>query len=688
VAKSSTLTKSQSQTARIRFSTDILRRLGEELNPSPDQGILELVKNAYDADARRCEVTLLDTELSDGSVRISDDGDGMDLETILNGWLVCGSSRKSAQRRSRLGRIPAGNKGLGRLAALRMGQRAVLETRPRNSKSEFKLIIPWADYNNVDLVEDVRLTGQGTDIIIESVGSRIGRMDVKRLARSMILLADPFGDDPAGFEPVLVAPEFSDLEQLVKRRYFDEAEYHLIARLDRRGKAQASVVDWKGQTLYKAGHDQLSIGRIKEPYHCPAANFDLWVFLLQKSSFELRQVSLSEVRDWLKEFGGVHLYQNGLRVGPYGNAGNDWLDMNRRRAQSPEERPSTNTAVGRVYVTDTSESLVQKTDRSGFIETDAFLELRRFAQDAMEWMAKRRLDEAEKRRAKERQIAPKRASRSKKSLESAIKKAPKAVREELEAAAAAYDRSRQREVNQLRQEVQLYRTLSTAGITAATFAHESSGNPIQAIRLSINTIERRAKKELAAKYATLLKRPVERVIKATDSLSVLGTATLKLLDHDKRRLTKVSIHTVIKEVLKTFEPFLSGREVDVKAELCSGSPYLRATEAAVESVIMNLINNSLAAFEADGTKARHVMIRTSIADGVHTTRVLDNGPGIIDIDTEDIWLPGYTTRTGGTGLGLTIVRDTVLDLGGQVDAVAKSEIGGAEIIVELPIIGA
>lgn len=38
-------------TARIRFSADILRRLGEELNPHPDKGIVELAKNAYDADA-------------------------------------------------------------------------------------------------------------------------------------------------------------------------------------------------------------------------------------------------------------------------------------------------------------------------------------------------------------------------------------------------------------------------------------------------------------------------------------------------------------------------------------------------------------------------------------------------------------------------------------------------------------
>src|SRR5687768_10953139 len=111
-------------TANLRFSTDILRRLGEELNPHPDQGILELVKNAYDADARSCSIELIDTQRAGGTIRVSDDGDGMDRDAIQNGWLVLGRSRKSVQQLTRLGRIPAGNKGLGRLAALRMGSRA------------------------------------------------------------------------------------------------------------------------------------------------------------------------------------------------------------------------------------------------------------------------------------------------------------------------------------------------------------------------------------------------------------------------------------------------------------------------------------------------------------------------------------------------------------------------------------
>ena len=507
------------------------------------------------------------------------------------------------------------------------------------------------------------------------------------MARELILLADPFGDDPEGFKPLLKAPEFSDLEEIVQKRYFDDAEYHLIASVDKNGIAKASVVDWRGEKLFSADHDELTVPREKHPYRCSAVKFDLWVFILNRSTFLTRSSTLGEVRTWLQEFGGVHLYHNGLRVIPYGNPGNDWLDMNLRRVQSPEERPGTNTAIGRVKVFDIEELLIQKTDRSGFIEADAFLEMKSFAQDTMEWMAKRRLEVAEKRRTKKRTTAPKKTSRSKINLDDVISKVPEDLQEELKQAVDAYDRSRDREVQQLHKEVQLYRTLSTAGITAATFAHESNANPIKIITLSIKAIERRAKKELGNAYDKLLMKPVKGIVRAIGSLAVLGAATLKLVNHEKRRISRVDLHAVIDSVIETFNPFLDGRDVDVDIHLCKGAPYLRGSEASVESILTNLINNSLTAFERSTTDKRKILIRTEVESNVFTLRVLDNGPGIEGISKKDIWLPGHTTKKNGTGLGLTIVRDAVNDLGGEVDAVEHSEFGGAEIVIELPILG-
>lgn len=682
----------------IRFSTNILRRLGEELNPSPSRGLVELAKNAYDADAITCNVELRNVERPGGTIIITDDGDGMDISEIVNGWLVLGKSEKASRTVTRLLRRPSGDKGLGRLAALRMGSSVMLESVPHeNPGLKHSLLVEWDRYKTHSLVEDIHLrietiqnvdeTGPGTKITLENVGHSISRAEVQRLARGLILLADPFNDNPAGFRPVLIAPEYRELEKMVEAKYFHDAEFHLTAKVDEQGFAQAVVEDWRGAMLYSARHHDLR-QKDRGPYRCPTADFDLWVFILEPGVFTARSTSLPEVRNWLSEFGGVHLYYNGLRVAPYGDKGDDWLSLNLMRAKSPELRPSTNTSVGRINVTDERRLLQQKTDRSGFIMNEEFHELHAFATDALNWMARRRLDEREKKRVASRQETGKRSEKERATVEQAISTVPAAQRQAVHHAFKEYDKARRSEVGELRKEVQLYRTLGTVGITSAVFAHESANNPLKLVALSMRTVQRRCKTYLAERYDRYLKDPIERVLRSVDSLRVLADVTLSLVDHEKRRASKVDVHGVIGDVVTLYTPFITDREVAVMLDLSEGSPYLRGSIAAIECIISNLLNNSLVAFEKKPPGERKVLIRTKVHDGELELRVMDNGPGIEGIDRNDIWLPGQTTRPNGTGLGLTIVRDAAIDLGGGVDAIEKGELGGAEMIVTLPIIGA
>jgi signal transduction histidine kinase len=683
--------------AQIKFSTHIIKRLGEELNPSVDQSILELVKNAYDADAKICIVELENITDKGGTIKIEDDGEGMDSKDIINGWLVLGESSKSIHKKTSLGRIPAGSKGLGRLAALRMGHIAQLESIPKKNKLyKHELEIDWDEFDEAKLVDDIFLsvnkfkvspnTSPGTTVSIKKLKQKIGVREVKKIARGLILLADPFDDDPNSFKPMLKSVEFKEMEKLVSGRYFDEAEYHLVASINSEGFAEASVLDYKGSVLYKANHKELSQKRKGIKYDCPPATFDLWAFILSATSFSTRFISLTEIQDWLGEFGGVHLYENGLRVNPYGNPGNDWLDMNYSRARSPEERPSTNTSIGVVRIKDSKGLLSQKTDRSGFIENDVFHEIKSFCQDALEWMAKRRLEVAEIKRRAERQRTADESDNTKEEVVKAINLLSPAKREVVQKLFTRYDKARHDEIKSLRSEVQLYRTLSTAGITAATFSHESRGNSIKVITQSVKAIERRIKENLSKQFEELFLKPLKIIYQSLDSLKVLGNATLKLLEHEKRRVVKVEINKTIEQVIETFKPFFKGRDITVNIELVSGNPYLRTTESAIESIITNLLNNSIVALESS-TAEREIRIKTYVQENILVLNISDNGPGIKDISIRDIWLPGHTTNPNGTGLGLTIVRDAVYDLGGKVRAIANSELGGAEIIIELPIIG-
>jgi signal transduction histidine kinase len=680
----------------LKFASDILRRLGEELIPHVDQGIVELVRNAYDADAVNCCVELVETEDAGGVVRVSDDGVGMTAPGIRNGWLVLGRSEKTKRQLTKLGRVPVGDKGLGRLAALRMGSAATLRTRPIDEPGiEYRLTLDWRLFDVAEIVEDVDLeiipepTTQptGTTIEIDNLRVRLGRREVQRLARALLLLADPF-DDLSGFHPILVAPAFQDLEKRVRESYFEDAEFRLVASLDNQGLAAAKVYDWSGTERWTANHDDLSRSRstTSRVYKTSPATIELWAFNLNPQTFSPR-ASITELRDWLETVGGVHLYHHGLRVHPYGDPGYDWLDMNLARARSPELRPSTNTSIGRIQVSDPHEELVQKTDRSGFIENEAFVELRRFAIDALNWMANQRLREREARRARERATAVEGVSAAQANLDRAVAELPSGSRSGVQAAIRQLENAREQEAHTLREDLQLYRTLGTVGTTSAVFAHEAA-KPVTQIEQMGRLIDRRGRKLLGQTYAETLQNPVDNVLRSARALKSYAALPLRLLLREKRRTGRIDIHGVACDVLNLFEPFLDDAQIHVSTEFSEEPPVIRGSVSAIEAILANLLTNAINAFDSEHSTCdrREVRIRTEFTgENLMLLRVLDNGPGIIGLSIDDIWLPGRSSRRGGTGLGLTIVRDTAADLGGRAYAVPKGELGGAEFLIELPL---
>ena len=685
-------------TTNIRFSPKILARLGEELNQSPSQGIVELVKNAYDADAPDCTVELSEVSKPGGSIRISDRGCGMDVGTIQNYWLVLGSSPKTEVEVTPLGRRVAGSKGLGRLSALRLGTVASLTSVEHTDlNSKYSITIDWGELDKANAVEDVDLKihttrqvepmNSGSQICIRNLRDALNKNEVRRLARSLLLLSDPF-DNTSAFKAKLISDEYQELSQLVRNSYFSACEFHMCAVVSEDGRASAITKDWRGDPLYTAAHDDLGKKKVNQPYLCPPTTFEIWIFLRSSSSYSTRNVSASEVNRWLDEFGGVHIYKNELRVSPYGDKGNDWLGINLLRAINPELRPSTNTCIGRIVVLDANNRLKQKTDRSGFIENESFFEIQRFAIDSLEWLAKRRIEERDKKRRTDRKESEDKTTKEKKVISDAIESIEGDSKILVKAAFEKHEIQQARLIRNLKKEVQLYRTLSTAGITTAVFAHESTNNPIKLIAQSIRTISHRAKNLFSAAYDDNFAKPVERILSSLETLRVLGNVTLSLISFDKRRATRVDIHEILKDIKELYDPFLLDRKTDMVLDFCPGKPYLRGSVAAFESIVTNLINNSLVSFDRVSPKDRKIVVSTKLVGDTLELFVKDNGSGITDIRLEDIWLPGETTRTNGTGLGMTIVKDAVEDLSGEVEAVAKGELGGAEIHITLPIIGA
>ncbi|MGK0472307.1 MAG: signal transduction histidine kinase [Candidatus Azotimanducaceae bacterium] len=687
--------------SNFRFSPNILRRLGEELNPNPEQGLLELVKNSHDADASFCRLKFEESEDGDHKIIIQDDGIGMTATDIKNDFLVIGKSSKSKKTRTTKRRVPIGSKGLGRLAALRLGSSCSIVTVKKGAhKREHLLNVDWKNFENVRTVEEVDLPistksssknkPNGTHIEIENIPAPMSERSMERLIRQLLLLTDPF-QSKKGFRVELDSPAFKGLQKLLNQRYFENADFHLIADLDAKGVGKVRAEDWRGNILYEAGHNVLAANRKRKgkKYSCPPLKLDIWIFLLSTSTFEHKAVTIKEVRDWLSSVGGVHVYEDGARVAPYGDPGSDWLDMNLRRASSPEERPSTNTTIGRLRIKNTNGVLVQKTDRSGYIESDEFEEVKDFCKDALNWLANRRLEQAEIQRSKKRGSSISTRAKQREQLEEVIRTSDGQSKEKISIALKSYQRSVDAEIDILKKEVQLYRTLSTAGITAATFAHESAGSPLKVIGLAKQTLSRRIRKDVSEEaYESNYEGAIGRIESSLAGIAALGSFTLSLLDQGKRRLGRVNINDVVLQIVEVFTPFLESRQVVVELELSGGKPYLNGSAAAVESIFANLINNSFSAFEKSPTKSRTIKV-TSVVDGNELHIVFsDNGEGIAEIALKDIWLPGRSTKDNGTGLGLTIVRDTINDLNGEISVENNGVLSGANFSMTLPILGA
>jgi len=337
-------------------------------------------------------------------------------------------------------------------------------------------------------------------------------------------------------------------------------------------------------------------------------------------------------------------------------------------------------------VLDPSSKLAQKTDRSGFIENETFQELRRFGMDALDWMARERVKERERRKAVEKKTVGRGVAVARASLETAVNAVPAKAREEVRRAVRKLEGARDREIRLLREDVQLYRTLGTVGTTTAVFAHEAA-KPATQIEKMIGVIETRGRSALGSEFEDRLGQPVRLIQRAAKTLRTFAAFPLRLLQHEKRRTGLVDVNAVVTDMHGLFAPFLADSGVTSDVSLVDPRPRIRGTVASLEAIISNLMINSINALNTPGWggRRREIGLRSEISGDAVLIRVADSGPGIAGLAVDEIWLPGRTTMPGGTGLGLTIVRDAATDLGGDTHAIAHGELGGAEFVVELPL---
>ena len=230
-------------TASFRVHASLIYKLGESLIADEITALSELIKNAYDADATICTLSI-NSEYSEkingreckGYIELSDNGCGMDLNTIVNGWLTLSNSPKKKMKKEqkttpKYHRYPLGDKGLGRLSVQKLGRYMQMTTKSADSNVEYCVIIPWGDFLKNTTIDQIPVTIRKqestskksyTKIIIKDLinPEMWGRSEqINLLTNSINKIVSPFRSKESSFR---VVAQINNQPVDIENKVFDE----------------------------------------------------------------------------------------------------------------------------------------------------------------------------------------------------------------------------------------------------------------------------------------------------------------------------------------------------------------------------------------------------------------------------------------------------------------------------------
>lgn len=174
-----------SKTASFRVHASLIYKLGESLIADEVTALSELIKNTYDADATVCTLSIssdyveeIDGKECKGCIELSDNGCGMDLTTIVNGWLTLSNSPKKKMKKEqkttpKYHRYPLGDKGLGRLSVQKLGRYMQMTTKAADSTVEYHVVIPWGDFLKNTTIDKIPVTIEKQDVVSQKSYTKI-----------------------------------------------------------------------------------------------------------------------------------------------------------------------------------------------------------------------------------------------------------------------------------------------------------------------------------------------------------------------------------------------------------------------------------------------------------------------------------------------------------------------------------
>jgi PAS domain S-box-containing protein len=244
--------------------------------------------------------------------------------------------------------------------------------------------------------------------------------------------------------------------------------------------------------------------------------------------------------------------------------------------------------------------------------------------------------------------------------------------------------------DRLRHQELLRRTvhMASVGTTLAGVAHELN-NPLAAI---LGFAQLLLKKASDAESRVALETIDHEATRAGKIVRDLLTLARKRGGEAEQRVP-VDLNDIVRYIVRTRSYALETHGIVCRSSLAVQLPPVLGNSTQLEQVVLNLLNNAEQAIRSVHESGGRVHVATRVEASAVVLEIEDDGPGIPERVREQIFDPFWTTRAGGddngAGLGLTIVRDIVVEHGGEI-AVSRAagELGGARFVIRFPHVAA
>ena len=679
-------------TYTIRPAGRHILTIGRDLIQDNYAAVVELVKNAYDADSPDVNIEFSASADSSGyTVVISDHGHGMSRDDVINKWMVPSTLDKRDRGRSPQGRKLQGSKGVGRYAASVLGTDLFLETvTPEGEKTT--VYLEWRDFEAAQYLDDVEIlvetervsARQGTRLTMKGNAEHLSQWDQKRFEKLRFELRKLKSPASAAvsneeFRINLTVQGFPCVyikETIEPYPLFNRFDYKISGYINAKGEGTLTYSSQKARNM-----PEEKITFSVNPTGCGELDIDVRVYDREKEAIDFLRRGLKDgsgkyltnlqARQLLNEYNGIGVYRNGFRIRPLGDRGFDWLELNKRRVNNPTLRISSNQVIGYVQIQSEGESgLTEKSARDGLKENEAFDRLKEVTTEVITELEQRRYEYRRKAGLSRPAIKVGReleklfsSDELKQSIQTQLTKGKvdKTTVDEIIEIISQDAEHKNKIADEIRQTVAIYQGQATLGKIVNVILHEGR----RALSYFGNQIPN-LKHWCEGFRETGDSRQLEKILSLAEGLGQNAEFFVKLfrridpLAARKRAARKpLDLKKAIEGTLLVFENELKSCSVSAKVVGPSNFSFSCWLQD-IYAIFTNLVDNSLYWICEKNVSIREISIEL-VMDGSSLCHIdyRDTGPGIEPdlIESEVIFEPHFSTKPDGTGLGLAIAGE-------------------------------